>query len=163
LNCCAIGISFATGTAYWFVFKGGFTIFSCPSWRGRKDVPKDPKRNIQSYQIEGGDLNEFEFQKSQSEIAKDSQLPFTEETDKPNPTQAMERIAEVTAQAHRIVMKRKKRGLVKVGGRKNIAAGKRSAKKAARKSAKKRPTSAGTKKRASVKSTRQKPAPNRKG
>jgi hypothetical protein len=125
----------------------------------KKNVPKDPKRNIQSYQIDRGDLNEFEFQKSQSEMAEDSELPFTEETDKPNPTQAMERIAEVTAQGHGIVMKRKKRGLVKVGGRKSIAAGKRSAKKAARKSAKKRATSAGTKKRASVKSTRQKPAP----
>jgi len=113
-------------------------------------VPKDPKRNIQSYQIEGGDLNEFEFQKNQSEMAEDSELPFTEETDKPNPTQAMERIAEVTAQAHRIVMKRKKRGLVKVEGRKSIAAGKRSAKKAARKSAKKEATRAGIRKRASA-------------
>jgi hypothetical protein len=116
----------------------------------KKNVPKDPKRNIQSYQIEGGDLNEFEFQKRQSEMAEDSELPFTEETDKPNPTQAMERIAEVTARAHRKVEKRKKRGLVKVGGQKSIAVGKRSAKKAARKSAKKEPTRAGTKKRTSA-------------
>jgi HJR/Mrr/RecB family endonuclease len=113
-------------------------------------VPKDPKRNIQSYQIEGGDLNEFEFQKSQSEMAEDPELPFTEETDKPNPTQAKERIAEVTAKAQRKVEKRKKRGLVKVGGRKSIASGKKSAKKIARKSAKKETTRAGIKKRTSA-------------
>jgi len=113
-------------------------------------VPKDPKRNIQSYQIEGGDLNEFEFQKSQSEMAEDSELPFTEETDKPNATQAMERIAEVTAKAHRKVEKRKKRGLMKLGGRKSIAPGKRSGKKVGSKSAKKEMTRAGTKKRASA-------------
>ncbi len=69
---------------------------------------KEPKRNIQSYQ-QGGHLNEFEFQKSQSEMAEESELPFTDETDKPNLTQA-KRVAEVTAEAHRKVEKRKKRG-----------------------------------------------------
>jgi hypothetical protein len=113
-------------------------------------VPKDPKRNIQSYQIQGGNLNEFEFQKNQSEMAENSELPFLDETDNPNIPQAMERIAEVTAEAHRKVEKRKKRGLVKVGGRKRIASVKRSAKKVARKSAKKETRRAGTKKRASA-------------
>ncbi len=41
-------------------------------------MPKDPKRNIQSYQLQGGHLNEFEFQKSQSAMAEESELPFTE-------------------------------------------------------------------------------------
>jgi hypothetical protein len=116
----------------------------------KKTVPKDPKRNIQSYQIEGGHLNEFEFQQSQSEMAEDSELPFSEKTDKPNPTEAMERIAQVTAEAHRKVEKRKRRGLVQVGGRKSNATSKRSAKKVARKSAKKKTTRASTKKRASA-------------
>jgi hypothetical protein len=113
-------------------------------------MPKDPKRNIQSYQIQGGHLNEFDFQKKQSEMAEDSELPFTEKTDKRNPPQAMERIAEVTAEAHRIVEKRKKRGLVPVGGRKSTASSKRSAKKVARKSAKKETTRASTKRPPSV-------------
>jgi hypothetical protein len=113
-------------------------------------VPKDPKRNIQSYQLQGGNLNEFEFQKNQSEIADNSELPFTRETDNPNVPQAMERIAEVTAEAHRKVEKRKKRGLGKVGGRKTIASVKKSATKVARKSAKKETTQAGTKKRSSA-------------
>lgn len=119
---------------------------------------KEPKRNIESYQ-QGGHLNEFEFQKSQNEMAEESELPFTDETDKPNLTQA-KRVAEVTAEAHRKVEKRKKRGVVKAGGRQSIAAGKRAAKKLAGKSAKKTTTRAGTKKRASEK-RRQKPAANR--
>jgi hypothetical protein len=113
-------------------------------------VPKDPKRNIQSYQIEGGHLNEFEFQKSQSEMAEDFELPFSENTDKPTPAEAMERIAQVTSEAHRKVERRKRRGLVPVGGRKSNASSKRSVKKVARKSAKKKTTRASTKKRASA-------------
>jgi hypothetical protein len=113
-------------------------------------VPKDPKRNIQSYQIEGGHLNEFEFQKSQSEMAEDTELPFSEKTDAPNPEEAIERIARVTAAAHRKVEKRKRRGLVEVASRKSNASRKRSAKTPARKSAKKKTTRASTKKRASA-------------
>jgi hypothetical protein len=44
-------------------------------------MPKDPKRNIQSYPIEGGHVNEFEFQKSQSEMAESSGSPFSEKSD----------------------------------------------------------------------------------
>ncbi len=125
-------------------------------------MPKDPKRNIQNYQLRGGHLNEFEFQKSQSKMAEDSELPFNDETGKPGLPQTMERIAEVTAKAHRKVEKRKKREAVKVTGRKSIVTGKASAKKAARKAAKKTTIRTGTKKQASAKSKRQKPAANRK-
>jgi len=113
-------------------------------------MPKDPKRNIQSYQIEGGHLNEFEFQKSQSEMAEDSELPFSEKSDQPNLTEAMERIAQVTAEAHRKVEKRKRRGRVQAGGRKSNAASKHPAKKVARKPAKKKTTRTSTKKRARI-------------
>jgi hypothetical protein len=76
-------------------------------------MPKDPKRNIQNYQLQGGKLNEFEFQKSQSEMAEESELPFAVETDTPSVSQA-KRIAEVTAEAHRKVEKRRKRNDQKV-------------------------------------------------
>lgn len=114
-------------------------------------MPKDPKRNIQSYQIEGGDLNEFEFQKSQSEMAEDPELPFTDETDQPNLAQATKRVAQVAAEGHRIVQKRKKRGLVKAGAQQRSATGKRPAKNVARKSPKKTTKRAEVKKRAGVK------------
>jgi hypothetical protein len=111
-------------------------------------VPKDPKRNIQNYQLRGGHLNEFEFQKRQGELAQESDSAFTDKTDKPKLVQATKRVAEVIAEAHGIVEKRKKRGLVTAGSRKNIAVGKRSAKKLAMKSTKKAATQVGTKKRA---------------
>lgn len=112
-------------------------------------MPKDPKRNIQNYQLEGGHLNEFEFQKRQGEMAEEK-LPFTDETDKPNLARA-KRFAKVAAEAHQKVETRRKRAVAKTGGRQSIAAGKGSANKAARKSPKKTTTRAGVKKRASVK------------
>ena len=124
-------------------------------------MPKDPKRNIQNYQLRGGHLNEYEFQKSQGEMTQESELPFNDETDNPNQAQATKRVAQVTAEAHGIVEKRKKRGLVTAGGRKNIAVGKRSAKKVATKSAKKITARAGTRTRPSMKTRRQKRASNR--
>ena|SRR5687767_5233315 len=113
-------------------------------------MPKDPKRNIQNYQLQGGHLNEYDFQKSQSEMAHESELPFTDETDKPSLAQATKRIGEVTAAAHGIVEQRKTRGLVKSGARKSVATAKRSAKKVARKSAEKTTNRANAKKRASA-------------
>ena len=124
-------------------------------------MPKDPKRNIQSYQLEGGHLNEYKFQKIQSQIVQESELPFNDEPGKPNLAQATKRLAEVTAQAHGILEKRKKRGLVKAGGRKSIAAGKGPVKKVATKSTKKTTTRAGTKRPPTVKTRGQKRGSNR--
>lgn len=151
-------------------------------------MPKDPKRNIQNYQLRGGHLNEYAFQKSQGEMVQESELPFNEQTDTPNLAEATKRMAEVTAKAHRIVEQRKTRGLVKSGARKSIvsvkksakkvatrsakkttrpgtkkraAASKRSAQKVAMKSTKKATTRPGTKKRATVKTRRQNRASNR--
>ena len=130
-------------------------------------MPKDPTKNIQSYQIQGGHVNEFEYQQSQGEMAheSESELPF--ETDKPPQTQA-ERVAEVTATAHRKVEKLRKRGLVKTPARKKPArkvarkpakkapqkATRKAAKQATKKVAKKAATRKGPRKRATVKSGR---------
>ncbi|SRR6266545_2891274 len=102
-------------------------------------MPKDPKRNIQSYQLQGGHLNEFEFQKSQSAMAEESELPFTDERDNPGLNQA-KHVADVTAEAHEKVEERRRRGLANTGSARRMAAGKRSAKKATRKSATKKTT-----------------------
>ncbi|HEY3025569.1 MAG TPA: hypothetical protein VGJ55_05430 [Pyrinomonadaceae bacterium] len=116
-------------------------------------MPKDPKRNIPNYQLQGGHLNEFEFQKSQGEMAEESELPFTDEADKANLDQ-VKRIARVAAEAHRKVEKRKKHRAVSAGGRQRIVPDKRSAKKSTRKPAKKITTGPRTKTRANVKSGR---------
>jgi hypothetical protein len=123
------------------------------SSRGRRDMPKDKKRNIGSYQIQGGNLNEFEFQKSQSEMAEGSDPPVAEPGDA-NVSQA-KHIAEVSAEAHRKVEKRRRHGLTKKAQvRSSSAVGKKSAKKKTRKAATKTLKRSGTKKSASVKGRR---------
>lgn len=124
-------------------------------------MPKDPTKNIQSYQIQGGHVNEFEYQQSQGEMAHEAEpeLPFTSETDSPQQTQA-EHVAEVTAAAHRKVEKLRKRGLVKTPARKKSVkkVAKKTTRKASRKSTtrapKKAATRRGAKKRATVKKGR---------
>jgi len=98
-------------------------------------MPKDPTRNIQSYQIQGGHLNEFEYQQDQAEMAHSSELQLPNEGEPTNPDPAA-RIAEVTAAAHRKVEKRKRLGLAPGSGKK-VAARKSSAKKVAKKAARK--------------------------
>ncbi len=114
-------------------------------------MPKDPKRNIQSYQLQGGHLNEFEFQKSQSAMAEESELPFTDERHNPGLNQA-KHVADVTAEAHEKVEERRRRGLANTGSAGLIAAGKKSAKKATRKSATKKTTGKSATKRTTRKS-----------
>jgi hypothetical protein len=123
-------------------------------------MPKDPKRNIQNYQLQGGNLNEYEFQKSQNEMAEESELPFAVETDNPDISRA-KRVAEVTAKVHRKVEKLTKRADAKAEGRPGKSSGKKSAKKAAIKLKSKTAKPAVTKKRASVKSRRHKLAASR--
>jgi hypothetical protein len=100
-------------------------------------MPKDPKKNLQRYQVQGGHLNEFEYQQSQSRLAEDSELPFTNQEGQPALSQ-MDRLAAVTAEAHQKVEKRKKAGTTQAGSVKQAAPRKRSSKKGAAKTAKKK-------------------------
>ena len=113
-------------------------------------MPKDPKRNLQNYQIQGGHLNEFEYQKDQGEMAEESKPLFTIETDPPKITEA-DRIAAVTAEAHRKVQKRNKGGTKKAAAPRRTAAvgrtSRKATKKVARKPAKKVAVRTGAKKR----------------
>ena len=38
-------------------------------------MPKDPKRSVDSYQVRGGDINEFEFHHNQEAFARRKQNP----------------------------------------------------------------------------------------
>ena len=125
-------------------------------------MARDSRRSIHSYGHQGGNLNEFEFQKSQRELAEESKPQFPVDTGNPNVSQP-ERVAEVMAEAHKIVEKRRKHGAAPQV-RQGAAAGKgpaKPAKKAPKKSAKKTAKSAGPKKRASVKTRGQRLATSR--
>jgi hypothetical protein len=118
-------------------------------------MPKDKKRNIQSYQLQGGNLNEFEFHQRQGEMAEESKPPFLVETNRPDVTQP-KRVAEKIAEAPKKRLPGRQRGGTKSQDRQGAAAANTSAKKAPRKSAKKTSITSGGKKRPSVKSRRQK-------
>ena len=118
-------------------------------------MPKDKKRNIQSYQLQGGNLNEFEFHESQGEMAEESKPPFLNDTYRPDVTQP-KRVAKKIDEADKKRLAGRKRGAIKSQDRQSAAVGHTSAKKAPRKSTKKTSIPSGRKKRASVKSGRQK-------
>ena len=129
-------------------------------------MPKDPKRNLQNYQIQGGHLNEFEYEKSQGAMAEESGSgsPFANESAQSNVSEA-DRIAAVTAEAHRKVEKRNKRGISKAAAPRRTAAvgrtSKKATKKVARKPAKKAAVRTGAKKSgraAAAKKSAKKPA-----
>ena len=112
-------------------------------------MPKDPKRNLQRYQLRGGHLNEFEFQKSQRELAQESDLPFIDQAGQPGLNQA-EHVAAPTADAHQKVVRRKKTASSRAGGDRSIAPAKSPTKKRTRKSAEKKLTPSRTKNRGKV-------------
>lgn len=109
-------------------------------------MPKDPKRNLQRYQTRGGHLNEFEFQKSQTELAEDSYFPFRDQTDEPG-LNRVEGVGKRTPDADRKVEKRKNTAASKAGGDLSIARGKTSPKKGTKKSVQKMLTPSRTKDR----------------
>jgi hypothetical protein len=102
-------------------------------------MPKDPKRNLQRYQIRGGHLNEFEFQKSQRELTEESKFPFGDQTGQPGLNQA-EPDAASTPEAPRKAEKRRKPAASTAGGDLTSPPRKSPQKKGTSKSAKKTPT-----------------------
>lgn len=72
-------------------------------------MPRDSVRNIPNYQNERGHLNEFEFQRSQGEMTVEPELPFEGESFLPDQPQPKS-VEEMSAEAHRKVEKRKKKG-----------------------------------------------------
>lgn len=42
-------------------------------------MPKDPTRNIDRYQIDGGHLNEFEFHRNQEAMAQEERERFAQQ------------------------------------------------------------------------------------
>jgi hypothetical protein len=68
-------------------------------------VPKDPTKNIARYKIEGGHLNEFEFQKQQEEFAEQRNEASTNLIPGTPPEVRAERVEEIQAEARQIASK----------------------------------------------------------
>jgi hypothetical protein len=71
-------------------------------------VPKDRTKNIDRYKIEGGHLNEFEFQKQQEELAEQRNQSLENLIPGTPPELRAERAAESEAVAREIASKAKK-------------------------------------------------------
>jgi hypothetical protein len=74
--------------------------------REGNEMPKDPTRNIERYKISGSHLNEFEFHQNQGRITEQFEPNAT--APGAQPLSKAERIAQITAEAHRKVQKHRK-------------------------------------------------------
>jgi hypothetical protein len=72
-------------------------------------VPKDPTKNIDRYKIEGGHLNEFEFQKQQEELAEQRNQPLDNLIPGTPPEVLAERAQEREAEAPQTTSKKSKK------------------------------------------------------
>ena len=96
-------------------------------------MPKDPAKNIDRYQMQGGELNEFEFQQNQEAIAQQD----SENLENLIPGTPPEiKVPEVEHKVHEIVEKRAEAAKKTSRPR---AATKKPSKKAPKKAGKKRP------------------------
>src|ERR687890_1361870 len=106
-------------------------------------MPKDPAENQDQYKIQGGFLNEYEFNQGKGEMEEQAhQLPDEAPVEglrgaaEPGlPENVAERIRQVEERAHEIVERRraKQRGGGAQAAKKPAPAAKKSAKKAAKK------------------------------
>jgi hypothetical protein len=69
-------------------------------------MPKDPANNIDRYKIDGGELNEYEFQRNQEEFSE----PPSETPENLIPGTPPEiSVPEIVSSAHEVVQKRAKK------------------------------------------------------
>lgn len=92
-------------------------------------MPKDATKNIDRYKIEGGQLNEFEFQANQEDLSKQ---PETGDSHLIPGTPPEQSVPQVVEKAKAIVKKRARTVAADRGGKK-AAAKKSAAKKASKK------------------------------
>lgn len=51
-------------------------------------MPKIPARNVNNYKIDGGQLNEYEFQQNQQKLAEAEEFPFGHKQSRPSVPEA---------------------------------------------------------------------------
>jgi type IV secretory pathway VirB10-like protein len=112
-----------------------------------EEMPKDPANNIDRFKIEGGELNEYEFQSNQEEFSEPEPPSETPENLIPGTPPEIS-VPEVVSRAHEVVQRRAKK---RVATTKKAAAKKATSKKSTGKK-----KSASTKKSASRKSSTKK-------
>lgn len=88
---------------------------------------REQMRNLETFKIGGGQVNEFEYQKNQGEMTEQLDQHPDQVGGSKRPTQA-ERVKEIMAAAHRKVLKKRKKESARSGGLKKASAAKRKSK-----------------------------------
>jgi hypothetical protein len=88
---------------------------------------REQMRNLETFKIGGGQVNEFEYQKNQGEITEQLDQHPDQAGSSKRPTQA-ERVKEIMAAAHKKVLKKRKKEAARSGGSKKASAAIRKAK-----------------------------------
>src|SRR6185503_19664909 len=102
-------------------------------------MPKDPTKNIANYKVDGGELNEYEFQQNQEELAEqhhrdlENIIPGTAPEE--HVPQVIEEVKLVVEERAEAAAKKSSRKASKASGKKKAA--KKAEKKVAAKSTKK--------------------------
>ncbi len=113
-------------------------------------MPKDAAKNIDRYKIDGGQLNEFEYQQNQEDLAKQ------EEQDRLNlipGTPPEQQVPQVIERAEKQFQERRKNAVAKKAVSKKSAGKKASTKKVSKKPAAKKKPSTKTAAKQTIKST----------
>lgn len=78
-------------------------------------MARDQTRNIEAFKIGGTRVNEFEFHKNQGRMTEQSGQHAGDKASGTKPATKAERVAELMAEAHRKVEKRRKHEAAKAG------------------------------------------------
>ena len=90
-------------------------------------MARDQTRNIEAFKIGGTRVNEFEFHKNQGRMTEQVGQRAADKASGTKPVTKAERVAELMAEAHRKVEKRRKHEAAKAGVSKQFAATRQSA------------------------------------
>jgi hypothetical protein len=88
----------------------------------REHMARDQTRNIEAFKIGGTRVNEFEFHKNQGRMTEQFEQHAGDKASGTKPATKAERVAELMAEAHRKVEKRRKHEAAKAGVSKRSAA-----------------------------------------
>jgi hypothetical protein len=126
-------------------------------------MSRDQTRNIEAFKIGGTQVNEFEFHKNQERMSEQFEQHAGDKVSGAKPATKAERVAELIAEAHRKVEKRKKHEAAKAGVSKSAATGSDRKGSAAKAGASKKSVAARSNRKDSAKSQMNRPVSTKSG
>ena len=126
-------------------------------------MARDQTRNIEAFKIGGTRVNEFEFHKNQERMTEQFEQHAVDKSSGAKPATKAERVAELIAEAHRKVEKRRKHEAAKAGVSKSAATGSDMKGSAAKAGVSKRSAATGSDRKGSAKGQTNQPVSTGRG